>query len=739
MSEIASYTFVPWARQGIANQIGGQSGQRATIGIELALSGDKVGGGVETRPPIVRDVEIYGPGDVAGLDPRTIIRVEPQNWLTNFEPNYTPAIEFYDEDLPWRYSPLRPAGHRLLPWIMLVVLEDAEFSDGRNAKERPLPYILPKPGAKLPPSDQLWAWAHVHVNRSLIGSAFVSDDANAIQSELEGTLAADPDMGYSRIVCPRRLRANTSYHAFLVPAFESGRLAGLGLDPGGAAAHDTMAWTDAVLPTELPYYHRWYFRTGAVGDFEYLVRLLKPQPIDSRVGIRDMDVQKPGANLRGIVDAPTAPPEQRLEGILKLGGALRIPDILYSPEEFAEVVKYRKWATLNDTQPYPHPFQSDLAAFVNLADSYTTTAAGAANASAGITEEVTADDPEVEYDIGQNPDPLITAPLYGRWHALQQRLLVDRDGNPLSPDDNWVHELNLDPRWRVTAGFGTAVVQDNEEAYMQAAWEQVGDVLEANKRITFGQLAEATSLAWYDGSFQLVAQSRPAELLMLTAAVHPRILHAAHATEGDAGAPRRRVTVRHRVATSATPRAVLSPSLRKHLRPRGKLVRRLELDPRSAAADLVRRVDDGEVSAAPPRQTPTGLDVLETAAEELRPDGLHRSPIDLLERRPWLQWLPLALAIVLLVILLILLPGALALVLGLAAVALGLGLRAVLARAAGRAHAAASVLPENQIARVGRRLAPEPGLPLGGGRRGRAPARASARPTARRRSASTRP
>ena len=105
MSEIASYTFVPWVRQGIANQIGGQSGQRATIGIELTLSGDKVGGGVETRPPILRNVEIYGPGDVAGLDPRTIIRVEPQNWLTNFEPNYMPAIEFYDEDLPWRYSP----------------------------------------------------------------------------------------------------------------------------------------------------------------------------------------------------------------------------------------------------------------------------------------------------------------------------------------------------------------------------------------------------------------------------------------------------------------------------------------------------------------------------------------------------------------------------------------------------------------------------------------------------------
>ena len=29
--------------------------------------------------------------------------------------------------------------------------------------------------------------------------------------------------------------------------------------------------------------------------------------------------------------------------------------------------------------------------------------------------------------------------------------------------DNWVHELNLDPRFRVPAGFGTKVVQNEQE------------------------------------------------------------------------------------------------------------------------------------------------------------------------------------------------------------------------------------------------------------------------------------
>ena len=31
MSDIATYTFLPWLRQGLANQIGGACGQRATI------------------------------------------------------------------------------------------------------------------------------------------------------------------------------------------------------------------------------------------------------------------------------------------------------------------------------------------------------------------------------------------------------------------------------------------------------------------------------------------------------------------------------------------------------------------------------------------------------------------------------------------------------------------------------------------------------------------------------------
>lgn len=63
---------------------------------------------------------------------------------------------------------------------------------------------------------------------------------------------------------------------------------------------------------------------------------------------------------------------------------------------------------------------------------------------------------------------------------------------------NRLHNLNLDPRWRAAAAFGTDVVKDKQEEYMDAAWDQIGDVLEANRQIRQAQLAEQVSKYWYD-------------------------------------------------------------------------------------------------------------------------------------------------------------------------------------------------------------------------------------------------
>src|SRR5207248_1471794 len=206
-----------------------------------------------------------------------------------------------------RYPPAAPdkTGLKLRPWIALIVLTADEFDEGNNILGKPLPYIDIKNAGALPPADELWAWAHVHTNRSLAGqdADFVLTDASAVASRLQAVLYENRDLGYSRLVCPRRLAENTEYDAFIVPVFETGRLAGLGHDPGTAPHATFSAWgsyQNKQDPASLPVYHRWHFRTSAQGDFESLVRLLQPRAVDPRVGRRNMDVLDPGSNLPGI-------------------------------------------------------------------------------------------------------------------------------------------------------------------------------------------------------------------------------------------------------------------------------------------------------------------------------------------------------------------------------------------------------------------------------------------------------
>src|SRR5690606_16924450 len=158
-------------------------------------------------------------------------------------------------------------------------------------------------------------------------------------------------------------------------------------------------------------------------------------------------------------------------------------------------------------------------------------------------------------DLGLDPDtndddkdPLITAPLYGRWHALVQRLLKERDGSDIATNENWVHELNLDPRYRVAAGFGTYVIQQNQENYMTAAWKQLGDVLEANRKIRLAQLAKETSWIWYDKHLRPMVTANPEKAFFMTRPVQNRVI-----AKG--------ITVHHTIKQSKVPLVVTSTAM----------------------------------------------------------------------------------------------------------------------------------------------------------------------------------
>jgi hypothetical protein len=601
MSE-ASYSFLPWYRRGIGGLAAAPApnSARATVMVDLDIAGEPVAAGPALTARVTRNVELYGPGDIVGIDPRAIVRVEPRDWITNVEPNYLAHIEFYEEDFPWRYTPQLPSDGnlRLKPWLALIVLEEGEFKDGKVIAEKPLSFVEVASFDALPPHAELWAWAHVHVNGSLSANdaEHVSSDMNVVLPRLDAILGPNPDLGYSRIVCSRKLDADKAYHAFLVPAYESGRRAGLGLDQAGLPSAGTAAWETYQGRPEahlLPIYHRWYFRTGASGDFEDLVRLLKPRVVDARVGYRDIDTQRPGAGLPAV-------PGPDAKGILKLGGALRAPDIALDPDQKAERDRYENWAG-----NAPQPFQRSLAALINLADDYLAKPADEANDTPELDTGSISESGAKE-DV--SPDPLIVPPLYGRWHAAVDRLLVERDGTtPVPNASNWLHQLNLDPRHRTAASAGTQVIQKGQEDYMNSAWAQVGDVLEANRKLRWSLFAREISQGWYVKRFTPAAVSTD-RFLRLTRPAHRRV----RADER---------TVRATIERSALTATMLSAVASRVMRPRGRLMRLAGGERGINRDELLVNLNLGKVTPAPPKAMPPGL----TTLDEIGTDGIERA------------------------------------------------------------------------------------------------------------------
>lgn len=581
MSEpLRTYTFFPWLRQGLGariqtvDPIGPATGtpvERASIAIDFDVNG----------APIGKTVQLFGPGDILGINPRAIVKTEPRHWITNFEPNYLPYVEFYDEDFPWRYTPATAAAaHRLRPWLVLVALTEDEFSDAgvvqasddRSSPPVPIVELHGDPGQIFPPPDQTWAWAHVHASQD-VGNDGAHTPAQSVDA-LEELLRRNPDLASSRVLCPRKLRENTAYHALVLPAFEIGRRAGLGQS---TTAVDGLAPSWGAGQSQYPVLHRWYFRTADRGDFEYLVDLLQPRPIPDEVGIRDMDVQAPGFGVRGL----TAPPVMGLEGALKKPGAVQRPGA---------------WPPVTGTPV----LLEDLQAKVNLA--------------ADLLSAPPA---------GGHPDPVVTLPLYGRWHAMVERMDAHAGG--------WVNELNADPRLRTAAGFGTRVVQTNQEDYMQRAWRQVGDVIEANRRIRQAQLGLSAGVRILRKNLQPL---RDHEVLAVTRPVHARVM----------GSPQ---TIRQQVSGSRLPDAALEPAFRSLLRPRGRVGRQALPDAGARPTDLVARLNEGRIAAAPPKMAPPGQLALDDITRDLVPAWVPPGLRPLLRRPRLLAALAVAAIVIL--------------------------------------------------------------------------------------------
>ncbi len=527
---IARYSFLPWSRQGIASLISDPDPLDSALGARVSLP-------VRLRLNDAHDVDItlrlFGPGDVLGIDPNQIVRTEPRDQTKDFIPNYLPAVQLARPDLPWLFTPAAAAEQdRLRPWIVLVVVERKDGVSLTFGRSQTLPVLAiaapAVPAEELPSLEDSWAWAHVQVSGQL-----------GPGRTLETILATERHNACARLLCPRKLEPNRRYLACIVPAFEAGRLAGLGVPDNASTLAPAWSVDDAPTSVRLPAYFHWEFSTGDAGDFEALARLLEPRVVPETVGMRPMDIGRPGF---GMPEAPTAAPSR----ILGLEGALRAPG--------AQRTDWPDEARL--------PFQGELRS---------------------ILDAPAAASPEAE------PGPIVAPPLYGRWHAAQT----------VVPEDTprWFRELNLDPRERAVSGFGTLVVQDQQENLMQSAWEQVEDVLAANRLLVRAQLARSLNASILRKDLEPLATGT---LVQLTTPLHSRLRMSPF-------------TLRRMIEDSRLPRAAASTAFRRAVRPRGSFARRVDGARTDRPRIMLERMNAGDLAAAPPRAKPSGA---ATAADQ---------------------------------------------------------------------------------------------------------------------------
>lgn len=463
MPELPTYSFLPWTRQGLAANINehdtlaagnGTAVERAelTASLDLAYKGLD---DVEAISNIAKTIKVIGPGDVTGIHSNAIVRMQPKAGVTNFEANGLAYIEFYEEDFLWRYTPAAATtadnNTKLRPWLALVALQDEEYKVTPNPLG--LPYITIEQeafDAAFHHESDTWAFGHVHFNHQLQHLA-----NGELRTEINAELKSNPDVAVSRLLCPRKLQKNTSYTCFLIPAFETGRLGGLGIATTGIAAQ-MPAWKKGAMPAsaqrpfDFPVYHQWWFRTGAYGDFESLATILKPIIVDKEQGKMPMDIQDPGFNLQ---TKPGGMPVIGFEAALK-------------PVDMEGDL----WPTTGSTNAQDVTTVGELKKLLSL--------------SADFVDPAAVIDPlKTFFNAAVSEDPILVPPVFGVWHALVNKL--DDATNPL-----WVNELNLDFRHRAAAGIGTTIVQQKQEDLMARAWQQVDRVNEANKKIELVQLAK---------------------------------------------------------------------------------------------------------------------------------------------------------------------------------------------------------------------------------------------------------
>ncbi len=539
------YSFIPWLRRGLSRQINDNEKDTLAIGTNegpaLKRANLQVKTTFDLTPVEVKGIEklenvqrtetlqisLVGPGDVSGLQPISILQAVPANGVKNFESNYFPFIEFFEEDIPWRYTPAKEADDdKLRPWLTLIVCKKGEFAVTSNSEGASRLSLKIATNAAyqeiLPNPSEIWKSAHVQFSNMKLENNLQSP--LELSKNIDEELNKDEDVAFSRLLSMRNLEDNTAYTAFLIPAFETGRLSGLSLSFDEIPAQ-RAAWeksfdeqkTTRTQPLDFPIYYQWEFETS-IGSFIDLARKLQPisaESMTSMPGALKVDVQNMGNGLsyatlaeqpmRKVIDVPVAtkpinftseafpfrPDEKIIADIMK-DLLSKNPTLLENMGQIglkesnadAQKLKISRKNILigNLVESLKCPIVNLVEALKNPIrkspieqrkhEALRKTALDSKYSRSRMSR-ITNAETNAEMD-----DPWIVPPLYGAKHIMATSLEeVD------NLDHAWFPELNLDVRHRSAAGLGKKVVQKNQEEFVHRAWEQVELINELNQKL----------------------------------------------------------------------------------------------------------------------------------------------------------------------------------------------------------------------------------------------------------------
>jgi hypothetical protein len=365
-------------------------------------------------------IELLGPADVKSLTSQAICRVSPaESGDVRLNPSYRPYMEFYEEDLPWRYTPFAPDDSSFYPWMRLIAVKDDEcdvtFRDGVkivriNLTEERISEVFST-------AAELARSAHAQID--------VEDDFNGTLDEatINEMLDENPDCGISRVLCTSKLEADTQYVLLLIPTYELGRLSGLGMSTDGVNMNVIVA-PKPNTDLELPLYYKWKCTTATRGrTFKDLADLLnfttaadyKKMDANLTVDISHSGLKTVSFHGEKKIDVPTA--------------------LVMSSDPYSNLE--------DEGQQY----RTELQKHLSLNPVF--------------------DENELE-EVNQETDPWVVPPVYGARHLLTKRAVFEK-----GPDAGVVNEVNLKLHNRVAAGLGGTVVMKNQEEFVHRAWKRV--------------------------------------------------------------------------------------------------------------------------------------------------------------------------------------------------------------------------------------------------------------------------